>query len=449
MVSYTCCLQTSPPQAVRLAVNRERPMMSTYSAFPPSVRISTYILPPELWGRILWFAVDASISPHEFCDYLNFPSISLHLQFPRKYALNSPFLCGLRLVCRTFNSLMASPYLFIDASKSHNEIGTWTRALYTGNDRGTRTSLQALEKQPYIFHQIVVLQIERDDIAQDGVVDLFDILCDNAPTVLPNVQTLIFTLRKSSPLNTQVPQFWARLNDAFPRLRTLSVCGPYLARVGEEESPVTFEHLRIIDLQRMVFWWHLNYPTLQHVSVWLATTGDIQHRLAKVDSLESLICQRFYIEESTIFDWKDMPRLRLLGMPYPEIHSIPQPPPDHPLGHLHILLWRPQKGKASYFSKSHPKRLEWLVRILKQFPNVQRFTFDPQWWWGSEIEWAREGFNKIKLKSLGVHVNSCAGPNSQHRIIVVDRLPTQASTQPTAHSVPLTIWKSLVNRKYL
>lgn len=403
------------------------------------------ILPLELWGLILSFAVDSSIGPHAFSDHLNFPSISFHLQDPRKHSLNSPFLRDLRLVCRTFHSLIPSPYHFMNVTKDHTElIGAFTKALYTGDGLRTGVYLQVLLDEPRKAHRLVMLQFERNSLFPSGNTELFDVLCENAPIMLPNIQSLIFSVDGYRHSDGPIPQFWTRLNEAFPQLHTLSIGGYYLMATETVSLP-TFEQVRVLNLHNTSLPWGIKFPALQHASLGSVSTTEIQYTIAQLHSLESLLCQNFYVFRNRKLNWDAVPQLRLLGIPHFHIHKIPSPPSGHPLRHLRIHLNGYTREKRFSLPRSQPNRLEWLARISKRFPHVSRFTLDLTSWRGSEVEWARWGFDRERLTPLGLCINDSF---IQLRTIVVDRLPVDSSADSTSR-ITLTPWKWLTHRSYL
>ncbi|KIM22240.1 hypothetical protein M408DRAFT_292242 [Serendipita vermifera MAFF 305830] len=405
---------------------------------PPSMKVPMNALPPELWGLILGFAVDSSVGPHEFCDHLNFTDISLHLQSPRKHAFGSPLLRDLRLVCRNFNSLIGSPYHFMDVRKDYSKIGIWTAALNTGDDQQTRTCLQAFVDEPCKSYRLVMLQFERDSFLERDASSLFEILCDNAPTALPNVQSLIFNVEGYILTDGSILHPWTRLQDAFPRLLTLAIDGSCLSAAGDA-PPTTFEKIRILNLRNTFIPWNVNFPALRHATLGWVTTHLISHRLSKLQYLESLLCDRFYTDLTTAFNWKSLPQLKLFGVPYTQVLGIPSPPLDHPLCHVYIIFYGCQKEKRFRLPRFRPSRLEWFSRVLKQFPNVTRFTLYLECCWRSKMELAKWSFDESKLTPLGVCINHSA---SRSHIIVMDRLPVL----PSANLVPHTSLKWLTKK---
>ncbi|KIM19453.1 hypothetical protein M408DRAFT_31208, partial [Serendipita vermifera MAFF 305830] len=375
-------------------------------------------LPPELWALVLGFAVDASISPHEFCNYLNFPNISLHFQFPGTHVLHSPLLRDLRLVSRTFNSLIGSPYYIMNKSMDQIAITNWTRALYTGGAQGTRMYLQALVDKPYSSHQLVLLQIRGSVVfalSQGGKMNLFDLLCDSAPTALPNVQTLIFCGDESSFSEGPLPYFWALLNDAFPRLRTLAISGCDV-KDANPLSPATFEQVRVLSLPTAFVPYFVTFPSLQHVSLGYASTAELPRSLVAPRSLESLHCQGLYVTRRERLRWEAFPHLRLLSVPYNRVHKLSSPPSSHPLRHIRVHFEHHQKTPFSHPS-GEKDRLAWLARLLNQFPNVNRFTVDSGIWWSPVLDWEKEDFDESGLILLGVYVNRSA---SRMPVLVMD-----------------------------
>lgn len=406
------------------------------------------ILPWELWDFILEIAVAASVSPHEFCDHLNFPRIALHLQSPRKHALNSPWLCNLRLVCRTFNNLVASPYCFTMITKGQSEIKRWTRALYSGGYIGTRAYLKAFINEPWKSQRLVLLQMERYPLFQGGRDTPFNTLSRNSFTALSNVQTLILTSQRYTPSDASLVQLWTVLNDAFPLLHTLSIGATHLMATGGI-SRVTWDHLRIIDLDGTSVPWYVEFPALRHASFGWVSTADINGKLTKLRSLESLLCRNFYVSANTGFKWNAVPHLKLLGVPHPQIHNIPKPPSDHPLRHLRIHLESVPNYKRFSLPYMQPNRFEWLAKTLKQFPNVSRFTINLGWWQRPDIEWAKEGVDETKLTRLGIYIGHSADLSDRCRIIVIRRLPTETSTEPPSRSSSLVVRKWLTHRLHL
>ena len=391
-------------------------------------------LPPELWLLILGLVTGASISPHEFCDHLNFPAVLYHLRSPRLHALNSPWLRDLQLVCRTFKTLLEpSPYFSMGRNTSQSNITPYVKAIYIRGNQDTGAQLQRLVAYPLKSRQIVMLELCWISCTNlDGVMP-FDILCDNAQS-LPNVRGLMLGLDNMKARTP--PNFWERLHDSFPLIVCLAIRGPP-PRCPQPLS-LTFEKLEILDITSIHPHLTLHLPFLIHAAFGRFYGWDVVRPGGFCDHLESLILSDTQIPFAGPIMWSMLPQLRLLGISGRQIYTLQPLPPGHPLAHLYIYNLLPEVGGEP-----------WLSQTIKLYPSISRLSLDLDEQSNVMIPWITRELRRGDLVPLGFDVNHAASKTSMYRVVVIDRLPARSQTPSSLLKGSQAGWKSFTRRLHL
>jgi len=349
-------------------------------------------LPTELWSMILHFFLGSSIGVHEPCNHFTFPEIILHLGSPRRYPpVLHKRLGSLRLVCRTFNTLIGSPYFFMKDSSS--AIPSSTRALFICSRKEVDGCLHRLLTKSPASHRIVVLDIPGFDRFETHGILPFYTLCKNARS-LAAIRSL--TIRPGLVSGSRLPSnFWHLLDEAFPQLTFLSLQGPK----GEppKDKLVTFANLEVLNLDRIEIPSWVQFPSLRHVALtampppWWLSVG-------------SALCESLIVQKSDKmpgYEWDLLPRLRLLGVPASSLSFLPVPPPNHPFCHLYIYVdtrWRKERANDP---AQHKSQVAWLKLITKRFPNVARFSLEFRLDAHVKNGWANGYFSPHDFEPLG------------------------------------------------
>lgn len=176
---------------------------------------SRILLPPELWHIILRLVEEPYLSPHSYCNYLNFGDIIYQLRFPYFRPARSPWVRRLRLVCRLFDAILQNALFFMDKDVNLLPIPAVAREIYFHPCQDAPVSLQRLLKEPVRCNQVVTLDIPRSHNRWNVL--LFDPFCKNA-YLFPKLQSL--TLSTADQAHAR-PDIWSRLYEAFPHLKCL------------------------------------------------------------------------------------------------------------------------------------------------------------------------------------------------------------------------------------
>jgi hypothetical protein len=333
---------TEPP---RLYCNNRRCLLYISRTNMPT-------LPPELWLIILDMVVEGNVVGLWQCDRATFP-------FMRKSLRDGtdPYrLCDLhrqlRLVCRSFNSMVGSePIHYFSPGSSLPFVNT-IRVLVLDIAGAPAPHFQRLLAEPSTCRQLVCLDVTCSLSQSPNWPSTSAFLRASAGRAFPNVQRLV--LRLSNNLSWQDEQsFWTPLNDSFPFLVTLVITlehpgGNGLLPIGLANEDVTFERLEILYIGGAIPYWGLAFPRLRRASI--ATCSSlVGENLNRSAHLDSLLIRNPWIPMS--LDVSSYSHLRFLGMD--EVHlersNLVPLDTDHPLA---ASLWQVGHGDREFTGHS-------------------------------------------------------------------------------------------------
>lgn len=296
-------------------------------------------LPPEIWIIILDMVIEDSILPSLGCSVFDFPKFVRDCQIDQSRP-NEEWE-RLRLVCRLWSvllnphgasdlpDLLHKPHLRLDSpSRLLSAIGVRSFSL------ADTSEWPIAEFKPYPLN-IDILSITRNvvsiSIGSSGSFEAKTAFLDfifSYSVYFPNIRALAIRAWESL-----VPEFWKRLQEAFPRLTALQIQGPYYAH-GE----ITLPNLEVLILD-LVIAPEFNFPSLKHL--WIHnSSAEFPLLFNHGRTLESLVTgsniSQVSLDESF---WTSFPKLQILGGPVSLFQNLCLPPPDHPFDHAWTLWW--------------------------------------------------------------------------------------------------------------
>jgi len=340
----------------------------------PPRNSSSDVLPPELWLIIFEFVLTSGVDLVDRPNHLNFPTISEELRSPWSHPPRGiPALRNLRLVCRTFNSLLrSSPYLILkkrDTPITPNAA----RAVYISPCGEAKAYLERLLAEHLFSQRIVILDIPGREYRNSPVPMVFDFLCENSH-LLPGVRSLALGLHHYTSVAPTTPKFWRRLNDAFPHLVCLTLRGSLKTAMEDPvEPPVVFKNLEILDHDTLSSDPNVYFPILCHVAFNSIIPYQLQ-RFTGLRSLRSLLARKsFYV--GRIFEWDFFPGIKLLGIPGEHVYELSRLPPGHPLEHLYVYIGTVSRNDHYHDPDRKAKELAWMKEITERLPTISQITF--------------------------------------------------------------------------
>ncbi|PVG02872.1 hypothetical protein CPB86DRAFT_869834 [Serendipita vermifera] len=280
-------------------------------------------LPVEVWGIILWYVLEPTISPHTYCNSDTYPE--LHLQF---YSTTTPdlqdwFCC--RLVCRAWKQLLG-PY-------PHITLPIKTSPFKDADTKGI-TSMScnyddlfveiSRDGCPTLLSQLTVLSIQHFGSW------VFDSGSPSKFIKFSNVQCLII------PGWGRWSDTWPSLTRGFPKLVSLTIQGRVYCS-GE----IRLQHLEILGIEpdggAEVYW---DLPSLKHLSLY----GPFYPEQLLRDRGPFLYSLLFHTKRLFTSEfWTHYASLRTLGLCPQTMGGIRSPPLEHPLRHLVLFLAREEE----------------------------------------------------------------------------------------------------------
>jgi hypothetical protein len=325
------------------------------------------VLPLEIWILIIDMLMDPISNPIYDCDYMNFPQIDDSLRHPRLRVVPDDLYWHLRLVCRDFHDIAASPpRLFMRDGQTHIPRGT--KAVYIVADFEPLRCFEGLLEDPSRSHRISTLDMNCADNSEG--ISSFDFLCKNAH-LLRGVRNLALGISTSDEVSLDVG-VWEGINEAFPNLVSLVLRPSANGSVAQaeamgEERKVTFNQLEVLEVDHVPLYLGLTLPLLRHVALgcWYQQVVAVLSRSPLLESL--LVRKLLYGGGTDRIDPSPLKTLKLLGIPIYEEHMVPPLPPDYPLCHLcaHIPGF-----------VGAPTLVEWVKKMPSCLPHLSRITLD-------------------------------------------------------------------------
>ncbi|KIM22248.1 hypothetical protein M408DRAFT_12145 [Serendipita vermifera MAFF 305830] len=283
------------------------------------------VLPPELWRIILRLVEEPHLSPHSYCNHLNFGNIICHFDSPHDCPPpRSPWIRQLRLVCRAFNAIIESPFFFMEKDVDESSIPAVARVIYFNRFQAGSVSLQRLLKEPIRCDQVVTLDMPRCDDPAKLTFTGFDLLCEKAD-LFPRVRSLSLGFTSKTSI---FPDFWTCLYEALPRLKCLFLRGrvpDFLPR------SVRFEELEVVDLEKPTIDFAFHFPAVRHAAFCRFYPANMP-TFKDIPRLESLLLR--IVVYLAPFNWETLPNLRFLGVSAQQLNAFAPLPPNHPLHHF-------------------------------------------------------------------------------------------------------------------
>ncbi|KIM24409.1 hypothetical protein M408DRAFT_11008 [Serendipita vermifera MAFF 305830] len=306
-------------------------------------------LPPEIWAIIMTMAAANSICAYEKCAYSNFKDLQRILAWDSHDATWNT----LRLVSHTFKVLAGRfPHRTLWAhmeSIPNNIVSIQLDSSHPSIRRLLDGTMDNCE-------QLVALVIDYHDIVlrRSGSTALFRGICS-----FPNLHKL--TLSDLAPINGTL--IWSCLNAACPSLTFLHLSSRYPQETQGEA--VIFERLEILVVRSRFSASGLEFPSLRHAILEELSLNNIL-QVTQSRKLES-----FYLEnlsDTVQFDWKLVPNLCLLGIPYSHLSIINSCPKGHPVSKLHIsrVRYRGEVRSIGNLATETPIPQGWLSLFRSQ-----------------------------------------------------------------------------------
>ncbi|PVG02873.1 hypothetical protein CPB86DRAFT_485183 [Serendipita vermifera] len=310
-------------------------------------------LPFEIWGIILWYLLEPTISPHTYCNSDTYPT--LHLYF---YRIPHPdyqdwFRC--RQVCRTWKQILGPyPHLTFSAKDRDMDNGDikGITSMYCRPYNSFVEFTIDLHRHQQLLRQITVLSFDYYSGWSPGSYDMYP----HDFIDFANVRCLSICAWN---IGSDWTDFWPSISRGFPRLVSLSVQGVVYCS-GEMSLPhleiLGFHPTRGPDGKEP----HYSLPKLRHISLYgafypkqlLADHGPSLHSLLPHSSHQSY--------DLTPAFWSHFASLRTVGICPRSDQVITPPPPDHPLRHLSIFV-----------ASGERRRVKVIKDILVNFPLIR------------------------------------------------------------------------------
>lgn len=302
----------------------------------PADKKGPFQIPIEIWIEILTMAVGPDRLCYDYCNSFDSPRFHnewkmMSNQISSVFTDAQNWISQLRLVCRLWSVLIEPtwrPYLI---TTNFGNIGSYKniRALSVkgSNNRvpNAYNSYSLDESLLGATRNINTLVVS--SMGSDFVEFLFS-------------QSRYFqSLRSLSYISNTYrrPDFWMRLENAFPHLTALTLIGE--VPEGGSITLLDLEILHLYILQNVQTPPHFYFPSLKHYSsdyvVPSASCTQIFHDYGK--NIESILLPMHDLYEKEFFVegfWTRFPKLQLLGA-RSTLSELPPPPLGHPFNHLH------------------------------------------------------------------------------------------------------------------
>ncbi|KIM24408.1 hypothetical protein M408DRAFT_317640 [Serendipita vermifera MAFF 305830] len=286
-------------------------------------------LPPEIWAIIVKMAVADSFCQYEITTYFTFEDI---LSMLRRHK-NAEAWNNLRLVCHAFRAHAGQfPHR---ALRAHTNMGSISNDLISTEIYSSHPGFQQLlDGTMANCQQLVALVIDYSTSgvhARSGSTALFGGLA-----FFPNLRKL--TLSNFIPIDGT--SIWKNLNATCPSLTCLHLSSRYSQKPPRDI--VVFKRLEVLAVRSQFSASGLEFPSLRH-AVLQALSPDNILQITQSRKLESLHLEN--LDDNVHFDWKLVPKLRLLRIPCSRLSIIKSCQIGHPLNTLQVS--RPESGFPS------------------------------------------------------------------------------------------------------
>jgi len=319
--------------------------------------------------------MEASVNPADQCTHRNFPQFQYYLRATDKCPSVFSSYRNLRLVCRTFRDLLESPP-WLCMAEEHilwvKQIHPSIRAVYVPVWANSVCSFQRIiaDRTP---SRIVSLDIPCDITSRSDRALSLDLLCRKSHKLTGIRYLALQPVHRNNGLDIKS---WAKLNASFPDLSCLKLSSYVSSRglptsvLSEDQSPVVFKNLQVLNVGDMDLHPKLRFPILRHVALYCLSRETITI-LAHSRGLESLLIRSSPVHE---IDISPLPNLRLLGIPARRDYFPFSVIPTYQLDH--ICLHLQSAGDGTHLFK-------WITLILSRQKYISRLTIDftSSWNW--------------------------------------------------------------------
>jgi hypothetical protein len=355
-------------------------------------------LPTELWIIIFDLVIQEGIIRVDQCDHTKFPYIQSTLSSLRfRYHFYDSYH-RLRLVCRSFKSILGDPPSQILSPSSIFPLSTTTRAVILDLDAWPKTDFQPFSAETLSYGRLVYLDVTCSLDPSSDRPTLSDFLSASAGRALHNVQRLTLRIVNNVRIGLE-RNFWARLHGAFPWLVTLVIThenhiGGYLALSGIA-GPATFERLEILYLARDIGFVKCRFPRLRHAFKWSCSHTELE-MLTGSAHLNSLLLHSYDPTPPTPIDVNLCPQLKLLGIQ--QLNPVVSLKGEHPLEHLWIYLDDQLDNSWSLPKFQH--WLPWVPRVtIELSPTIDE----------KRRAWIAQELQGMGFASMGTGMGSAVG----------------------------------------